>query len=125
MNKSPASFDPLKLWAFQQRDMPALPLERKSGCCGRLCSRPGGCRLAPPPPVDALRQIALAAGDRIKTAGDILDYPEFFCADEQLAIDPKDFDKRVRQAGAGRCCAPARTLAAVEPFDAAGTEARS
>ena len=72
-----------------------------------------------------LRQVALAAGDRIKTAGDILDYPEFFCADDQLAIDAKDFDKRVRQAGAGPLLRRLREqLATVEPFDAAGVETR-
>ena len=108
VNKSPASFDPLKLWAFQQRDMMALPHGAEGGAAWcPSCSRPDGCRrLAPPPRTTRLRQVALAAGDRIKTAGDILDYPEFFCAADQLAIDAKDFDKRVRQADAGRAAAP-------------------
>ena len=63
VNKAPASFDPQKLWAFQQRDMLALPLDEKvaadapvcragrlgrragagddrSSCCGRSPRRP-------------------------------------------------------------------------------------
>ena len=47
-----------------------------------------------------LGRIAAAAGDRIKTAGDILDYDEFFCDDEQLVYDEKAFDKRLRKGDA-------------------------
>ena len=62
----------------------------------RATGRLGAVRSTPQQAATRVRQIAVAAGDRIKTAGDILDYPEFFCADDQLAMDAKDFDKRVR-----------------------------
>ena len=38
-----------------------------------------------------------AAGDRIKVAGDILDYADFFMADDALTYDEKAFDKRLRK----------------------------
>ena len=70
-----------------------------------------------------LGQIAVAAGDRIKTAGDILDYGEFFCEDEQLAFDEKAFNKRLRKGDAGDRLRSFRAdLAALDNFDAATTE---
>jgi glutamyl-tRNA synthetase len=125
VNKSPASFDPLKLWAFQQRDMMALPMEQRVALIMPFVRQAGWVRsLSAEQSESRVRRIAVAAGDRIKTAGDILDYPEFFCADDQLAVDAKDFDKRVRRADAGDLLRRLREpLARVEPFDAAGTEA--
>jgi glutamyl-tRNA synthetase len=71
-----------------------------------------------------VRQIAQAAGDRLKTAGDILDYVEFFCADDELPYDAKAFEKRLRPPAAAQRLQGLRTaLAIAEPFDAAGTEA--
>lgn len=46
-----------------------------------------------------LRLVA-AAGDRIKIAGDVLDYDEFFLADEELSWDETAFGKRVLAPGA-------------------------
>ena len=114
VNKSPASFDPLKLWAFQQRDMMALPMEQRVALIMPFVRQVGWVHSLNAQQAETrVRQIAVAAGDRIKTAGDILDYPEFFCADDQLAVDAKDFDKRVRQADAGRlAAAAARTVGA-------------
>jgi glutamyl-tRNA synthetase len=43
-----------------------------------------------------LAQIAQAAGDRIKVAGDILDYRDFFTPDEALKYDEAAFEKRIR-----------------------------
>ncbi len=125
VNKSPASFDPQKLWAFQQRDMLALPLEDRVRRMMPFVRRAGWAGALSDLETESLvRQIGQAAGDRIKTAGDILDYAEFFCADEQLAIDAKDFEKRVRAPGAGALLGRVRAqLAQVEPFDAAATEA--
>ena len=65
---------------------------------------------------ERLTPVARAAGDRIKTAGDILDYPEFFYTADQLQWDAKDFDKRIRQAEAGPLLTRLRPqLAAVDP----------
>ncbi len=125
VNKSPASFDPLKLWAFQQRDMMALPMEQRVALIMPFVRQAGWVHSLNAQQAETrVRQIAVAAGDRIKTAGDILDYPEFFCADDQLAVDAKDFDKRVRQADAGELLRRLRELLArCEPFDAAAAEA--
>ncbi|MEO0071781.1 MAG: hypothetical protein ABIK39_06840 [candidate division WOR-3 bacterium] len=40
---------------------------------------------------EQVAQVVVAAGDRIKVAGDILDFDYFFIPDEQLEIDEKAF----------------------------------
>src|SRR5207302_929867 len=75
-----------------------------------------------PPPCDIgpkLQAILEAAGDRIKVAGDILDYPEFFLPDEALPINEKDLEQRLRKPpGAVDLLRKFRDrLAAAEPFD--------
>jgi glutamyl-tRNA synthetase len=124
INKAPASFDPQKLWAFQQRHMQQLPVERKAPLVLPYLQQAG---LICDPPPDEVRtkvgQILQAAGDRIKVAGDILDYPELFQADDAFEYDEKDFDKRIRQAAAGELLGKFRDcLAAAEPFEAAVLE---
>ena len=37
------------------------------------------------------------AGERIKVAGDILEYAYFFVPDDQLSCDEKAFDKHLRK----------------------------
>jgi len=76
-----------------------------------------------PPPCDAapkVGQVVESAGDRIKVAGDILDFTEFFVPDDQLPIDEKAFDKRIRsdQQAANLLSVWREKLAAAEPFDA-------
>jgi glutamyl-tRNA synthetase len=99
VNKAPASFDPQKLWAFQDHYMQELPLAEKVGQVLPYIHQAG---LVPSPAsadVEAkVKQIVQAAGDRIKTAGDILDYADFFRADDQLVYEEKAFDKRLRKA---------------------------
>ncbi len=120
VNKGPASFDPLKLFAFQVRHMVAFPMKKKVAMVlpylqkAGLVDSPPSCDIGP-----KLTQILEAAGDRIKVAGDILDYPEFFVADDQLEYDQKDFDKRLRKpSDAAELLTKFRDqLAAVEPFD--------
>lgn len=125
VNKAPASFDPQKLWAFQQRDMIELPLDKKVALMLPFVLQAGW--VAQPVPGETselLSQIAVAAGDRIKTAGDILDYDEFFCDEEQLVYEEKAFNKRLRKGDAGESLRAFReALAACDTFDAAGTEA--
>jgi glutamyl-tRNA synthetase len=95
VNKSPASFDVKKLGAFQERYMNALPIDEKLSMVMPYLER---ARLVSnPPPLDTIRQLVQAAGERIKISGDILDYADFFTADEQLPIDDKVFDKRIRK----------------------------
>ena len=98
VNKSAASFDPQKLMSFQERYMQALSLEERSERTLPFAVEAGW---LPSPPGAAdrsrLRAIVEAAGERIKVAGDVLDYDEFFVADERLAYDEKAFEKRLRK----------------------------
>ena len=125
VNKSPASFDPLKLWAFEQRAMLALPLEEKVALTLPFVQAAGW--VAAPASdqwCHRLGRVLMAAGDRIKTAGDILDFPEFFCQDDALEFDTQAFDKRIRNSDGSRLLATFRQqLEVVDPFDAANTEA--
>ena len=87
VNKAPASFDPEKLVAFEARAMQQLPIKQRwprscRSCSGRSWSpirrRATRRRMS--------RSILEAAGDRVKVAGDILDYDEFFVADDAVAV---------------------------------------
>ena len=94
--KAAASFDPAKLQAFQQRYMVEwepkrkvaafLPYLQKAG----LVAEPPGCDTGP-----YLDQIVQAAGDRIILPADILNFDDFFRADDQLEINEKAFQKRL------------------------------
>jgi glutamyl-tRNA synthetase len=125
VNKAPASFDPNKLFAFQDRAMQKLPLKQKVAKVLPFLQQAG--YVTSPPPCDTgpyLSQIVEAAGDRIKVAGDILDYGDFYTADAELSFDEKTFDKRLRNApGASALLTEFReVLVTVEPFDAAPIE---
>jgi glutamyl-tRNA synthetase len=57
-------------------------------------------------------------------AGDILDYTEFYTADDKLSYDEKGFEKRLRKPGAADLLRRFRgQLADVEPFNAETVEA--
>lgn len=124
VNRSPASFDPQKLWAFQDRHMRTVPVKRKVPLVLDYLQRAG--IVSQPPPCEIgpyLQSIVLAAGDRLKTAGDILAFPEFFVANEQLAYDEKEFARQFQAAGVGTLLLEFRdALAAQEPFTAAALE---
>jgi glutamyl-tRNA synthetase len=98
VNKASASFDPKKLSAFQDRYMQALPLDRKTALTLPYLEMAG---IVPVPSpmgtVRRLEQILQAAGDRLKTAGDILDYADFFQQDDAFPYDEQAFDKRIRK----------------------------
>ncbi len=121
VNKAPASFDPQKLWAFQDRALQQLPIKQK--VAKMLPFLQGADLVDDPPPCDAaayLTQIVAAAGNRIKVAGDILDYADFNTADDALVYDEKAFEKRLRKPeDAAELLAEFRgQLAEVEPFAA-------
>ena len=96
VNKAPASFDPQKLFAFEDRAMQQYPIKAKTARCidflkaAKLVSDPVDCEIGP-----KVTKIIEAAGDRIKTFGDILDYDDFFVDDDQLKYDEKAFEKRL------------------------------
>jgi glutamyl-tRNA synthetase len=122
--KSPASFDPKKLQAFEDRHFQRLSPEQKIELVIPFLEQS---KLVPTPIPAAGRQIAekviAAAGDRIKVAGDILAFDDFFRGDEQLAYDESSFDKHVRKPEAVALLTKFRDrLAATEPFDTATLE---
>ncbi|MCA9268350.1 MAG: glutamate--tRNA ligase [Planctomycetales bacterium] len=125
VNKAPASFDPAKLWAFQQRHMQRHDLKKKVALVLPYLQAAGW--VADPPPCeisDKLRRICQAIGDRLIVAGDILDYAEFFVADDALEYDEKAFEKRIAAGNAKELLARLKDkLAGLETFDAAATEA--
>jgi len=118
VNKAPASFDSKKLFAFQERYMNLLSLDEKVERTRPFIEQAGlhdG----------KLPLVVQAAADRIKIAGDILDYVAFFVSAEQLTYDDGAFDKRLRiPVEAPELLRKfAVALDAVEPFDAKTIEA--
>lgn len=102
-----------------------LPIDRKVKLTLPYLQKAG--LVESPPPAGAetkLAQIIEAAGDRIKLAGDVLDYGDFFLPDDQLPYDEKAFDKRLRKPPeAVELLTKLKTqLAAADPFDAASLE---
>jgi glutamyl-tRNA synthetase len=121
VNKAPASFDPQKLWAFEDTHMQALPKADKIPLVIPFLEAAG---YLPSPyvadPTSYVGALLDAAGDRIKVAGDILDYDDFFITDEELAYDDKAFEKRLRRPDdAADLLREFRTiLASADQFDA-------
>ena len=126
VTKAPASFDPQKLNAFQARWMHKLPIADRAAMCQPYLVAAG---LIPSEAHDApsqrVLQVVAAADDRIKVAGDILDFEGFFTADDSLKYDESAFEKRLRNdAPAQELLQKFRgVLANLESFDAAHTEA--
>jgi glutamyl-tRNA synthetase len=119
VNKAPAAFDPKKLLAFQEHYMNALPIDEKTSACLPFLQKAGY-----EPERGAVSAVVRAAADRIKVAGDILDFDDFFTADDALVFDEKAFDKRLRKpADAADLLKGFRErLAAAETFDAPALE---
>jgi glutamyl-tRNA synthetase len=106
--------------SFQERYMQATPLDERVALCLPFLERAGWIASPPDEEQRALaKRIVEAAGDRIKVAGDVLDYDEFFTADEALAYDEKAFDRRIRNAeGAAALLEGAKaSFAAISAFD--------
>ena len=121
VNRAEASFDPPKLLAFQERYMHALPTTDRVAMVEPYLQE-AGLVATPPSAAEAstLAAVVAAAGDRIKVAGDILDYTELFQLDDAFVYEEKPFKKRLGAEGAAarlRGFRPA--LEATEPFDAA------
>ncbi len=125
VNKAPASFDPEKLKSFQSRAMQRLPIKQQVARVVPFLQKAG--LVTSPPPCDTgpfVTQLVEAAGDRMKVAGDILDYEEFFVADDKFSYDATAFEKRItKPAGAVELLTEFReALANVTPFTAAQLE---
>ena len=125
VNKAPASFDVEKLMSFESRAMQRLPIKQRIAKAvpflqrAKLVSEPPSCDTGP-----YLTRILEAAGDRVKVLGDVLDFDDFFIADEDLQIDEAAVDKRVRKPPAARELLGRyrEKLAQAEPFTAESLE---
>jgi glutamyl-tRNA synthetase len=119
VNKAPASFDPKKLSAFEDWHFQQLPIEKKIVLTTPFLEKAG--LIAMPSSADqsaVLEKVIVAAGDRIKVAGDVLAFPEFFQNDDPLAYDEQAFEKHLREGDGSALLAKFRErLATVEPFD--------
>lgn len=124
VNKAPASFDPVKLMAFQQRYFVGLPLDERVDAVWPYAARAGFVKQDDDSQRAKVRRIVESAGDRIQVAGDIVDYGTFFQAAENLEYDEAAFEKRIRQPDdAARLLGELRDqLATLEPFDAESLE---
>ncbi len=91
VNKSPASFDPKKLLAFQADAFAAMPLEKRIELVKPFAQRAG--LLDSPDAESKLTAVVAAANDRMKMAGDIIDFDYFFF--DQIEYDEKGFNKRI------------------------------
>ncbi len=124
VTKAPASFDPKKLWAFEDHYMQALPVKQKVAKMLPYLQRASFVTTPPPCEVGPkLTRIVEAAGDRLKVLGDIVAYADFFFVDE-VVYDEKAFEKNLRKPGAAELLGRFRdVLAAVERFDVPHLEA--
>ena len=125
VNKSPASFDPQKLWAFQDRHMRGMPVDEQGARGARsICRGPGSCRRRRRRASGRyIARVIAAAGDRIKTMGDILQFREFFVADDALPIAGAEFDKALKAPGAVALLREfAARLESVDSFEPAALE---
>ena len=98
VNRAPASFDPAKLLAFQQRWMQRVPLAEKVRLVLPYLQEAG---LVPnplepnAPLARRVEQVVHYAEDRITVAGDILQFAYMFQGDEEFPYNEKDFQKRL------------------------------
>ncbi len=124
VNKSAASFDPQKLAAFEERYMHALAPEAKAELATPYLQQAG--LIGNPPSDQERRRVAAvteAAADRIKVAGDVLSYTEFFQDDDAFPYDAKAVTKRLGARGATDYLEAFRSaLETSESFDARDLE---
>ena len=124
INSSPASFDPKKLWAVQDHVMGGLSTDEKLGLMLPYLVKAG--LLTEPPPADAVttvRRVIEASGDRLKVAGDILAYADFFLVAEP-GMDAAAVQQRLAKPGVRALLESfAARLRTVEPWEPAALEA--
>jgi glutamyl-tRNA synthetase len=97
VNKAAASFDATKLFSFQEHYMGQLSVEEKLERCLPYLQRAGYLDRIEADGESRTRAILSAAADRIRVAGDILDYDDFFTADNDLVYDEATMEKRLRK----------------------------
>jgi len=126
VNKAPASFDPQKLTAFQGRYMWRLDMDKKVDLVIPFLVKAGYLDASvSPQDVKKVKAILDAANERISLAGDILDYEEFFLADEAITYEEKAFQKRLVNAESQRALLEKlrEVLPGVDDFSASNLDA--
>jgi len=94
--KGSAGLDPDKLLSYQSHWMSELPVEQRVDGCLPFLLKAGLIESADDESARThVRNVVNLAADRLRVFGDILSLDEFFIADEQVAIDEKNFNKRV------------------------------
>ena len=123
INSSPASFDPKKLWAVQDHYMGSLSTDEKLAMMLPFLVKAK--LVGDPPPaaaVETVRQVIEASGDRLKVAGDVLGYADFFLV-EELPMDEAAVKQRLAKPGVRSLLdAFAADAKTVEPFTPAALE---
>lgn len=125
VTKAPASFDPKKLWAFQDHYMQQLSTEEKVERMLPFLIKAGLVKESESAAVrEPLSRIVAAAGDRLKVSGDILAYADFFfLADDAYPFDEDSFEKHLKKPDAAERLTKFRDqLAALDAFDVVSLE---
>jgi glutamyl-tRNA synthetase len=113
------------LLSFQSRWMNSLKIDDKVQLCLPYLQSAGLVKQNPDADeVDRIKRVIVAASDRIKVAGDVLDYDDFFTADEELKFSEVDVEKRLRgdSAALGYLSKYRQTLVELPSFDSASLE---
>lgn len=120
VTKAPSSFDPQKLMAFQADHFASLPDADRLSAVAPFAISAGFAQTADDP---ILAAVVTAAGDRLKIAGDIIDFE--YCFSDVIEYDPKAFTKRiVKPENACDLLSGFRQVVlAADQFDAQATEA--
>ncbi|MDR1485277.1 MAG: glutamate--tRNA ligase [Planctomycetaceae bacterium] len=93
VTKGAASFDPQKLFAFEEKHFLTRTTEEKIKLCVPFLEL---AKIFPNENSGILGKLIEAAGDRIKVAGDILNFADFFAADNEVEYDEVVYDKRIK-----------------------------
>ncbi|MDR2345716.1 MAG: glutamate--tRNA ligase [Planctomycetaceae bacterium] len=92
VTKGAASFDPQKLFAFEEKHFLKLTIDKKIKLCTQFLEK---AKIFPSAYDGILDKVIEAAGDRIKVAGDILNFSDFFVSDGALEFDEAIYNKRI------------------------------
>ncbi len=122
--KSPAGLDPDKLLSYQAHWMGQLSVDEKIDGCLPYLTEAGLINEPVAEPMrDYIGRLITVLGDRLVLFSDVLNFSDFFVADDALPYDDKAFEKRVRKDGVADLLRKFKDqLAAAEKFDAAALE---
>lgn len=94
--KASAGFDPDRLLAFQEHWIAQLSIAERVEHCLPYLQRAGWVSTpASTAELEFVTRLVTALGERLKVFSDVLQYDEYFVANEQLVIDEKALAKRV------------------------------